>query len=46
METANTIHWIQGWVGLRANLDTVKKKGVPCPYLESNPDSSVIEIIA
>jgi len=45
-ETANTIHRIQGWVGLRANLGIVEKKEVPCPCLESNPDSSLIEIIA
>lgn len=45
-ETANTIHSIQGWVGLIAKLDTVEKKKVPCPCLESNPDSSLIKIIA
>jgi hypothetical protein len=25
-------HWIEGWVGLKAGLDSVKKKKIFCPF--------------
>jgi hypothetical protein len=29
-------HWIEGWVGPRASLDTVEKRKISCPCQESN----------
>jgi hypothetical protein len=31
-------HWIGGWVGPRAGLDTVVKRKILSPCQESNPD--------
>jgi hypothetical protein len=31
------IHWIGGWIGSRARLDTVPKRKNSCPCQESNP---------
>jgi hypothetical protein len=33
-------HWIWGWVGPRAVLDTVAKRKIPSPCRDSNPRSS------
>jgi hypothetical protein len=36
-ERAPGIHWIGGWVGPRASLDTaVVKRRIPSPYRDSN----------
>jgi hypothetical protein len=37
-ETAPGTHWIGGWVGPRAGLDTVPKRKIPIPRRESNSD--------
>jgi hypothetical protein len=34
------IHWIGGWVGLRAGLDEVVRRKIPSFYRDSNPRSS------
>jgi hypothetical protein len=31
------VHWIRGWVALRACLDAVEKKQISYPCQESNP---------
>jgi hypothetical protein len=38
MERAPCTHWIGGWVGPRAGLDTVSKRKIPNPRRDSNPD--------
>jgi hypothetical protein len=35
-ERAPDTHWIGGWVGFRAVLDTVVKRKIPSPWRESN----------
>jgi len=35
-EIAHGTHWIGGWVGHRASLDTVVKRKIPCLCRESN----------
>jgi hypothetical protein len=35
-------HWIVGWVGLRAGLDAVEYRKIPCLSRESNTDSMAI----
>jgi hypothetical protein len=35
-EKAPVTHWIGGWVGLRAVLDTVVKRKILSPHRESN----------
>jgi len=30
-------NWIGGWVGRRADLDSMVKRKIPSPYRESNP---------
>jgi hypothetical protein len=42
-ETAPRIHWIEGWVGPRASLDTVEKRKIPSPCRDSNPDHPIVE---
>jgi hypothetical protein len=37
-ETASRNHWIGGWVGPRAGLETVLKRKIPSPLRDSNPD--------
>jgi hypothetical protein len=37
-ERAPGVHWIGGWVGLRAGLDMVSKRKIPSPSRESNLD--------
>jgi hypothetical protein len=46
IETAAGTHCIGGWVGPRAGLDVMEKRKIPCPCLELNPDSSVIQPVA
>jgi hypothetical protein len=40
-----SIHWIGGWMGLRAGLDMVSKSKIPSPYWDSNPDHPIIQVI-
>jgi hypothetical protein len=42
-ETAPATHWIGGWVGPRAGLDTVSKRKIPSPYRDSNPDNPTVQ---
>jgi hypothetical protein len=37
------MHWIGGWVGLRAILDAVVKRKIPGPHQESNPRTPIIQ---
>jgi hypothetical protein len=37
-ETAMGTHYIEGWVGSRASLDTTENRKVSCPYWDSNFD--------
>jgi hypothetical protein len=39
-ERASGTHWIGGWVGPRAGLDTAVKRKIPSPWRDSNPRSS------
>jgi hypothetical protein len=39
-------HWIGGWVGPRAFLDTVVKRKIPSPRRESNPRTSILQPVA
>jgi len=40
-------HYIGGWVGPRASLDTVSKRKIPSPCWESNPeDHPIIQPVA
>jgi hypothetical protein len=41
-----SIHLDKGKVGLRAWLNAVEKKKIPCNCLESNPDYSVVQSVA
>jgi hypothetical protein len=45
-ERAPGTHWIGGWVGLRAGLDTVVKRKIPSPRRESNPDHAIVQPLA
>jgi hypothetical protein len=38
-EGAPATHWIGGWVGPRAGLDTVAKKKFPAPAETRTPDN-------
>jgi hypothetical protein len=44
-ERAPGAHWIGGWVGPRAVLDTVVKRS-PSPHRESNPRTMIVQPIA
>jgi hypothetical protein len=44
-ERASSTHWIGGWVGPRAGLDTVSKK-ILSPRRESNTDHPVVQSVA
>jgi len=37
-EGVPSAHCIEGWVGLRAGVDPVARREIPCPSRESNPD--------
>jgi len=39
-ERAPGTHWIGGWVGPKAGLDTVVRRKIPSLYRDSNPRSS------
>jgi hypothetical protein len=39
-------HWIGGWVGPRAVLDTAVKRKIPSPRRESNPRTSIVLPVA
>jgi hypothetical protein len=39
-------YYTGGWVGLRAHLDSVEKRKPFCPCSGSNPDSSVVQLVA
>jgi hypothetical protein len=45
-ERAPGTHWIGGWVGPRAVLDTVVKKKIPSPRRESNPRTPIVQPVA
>jgi hypothetical protein len=36
-EKALGTHWMGGWMGLRAGLDAVAERKIPCPCRQSNP---------
>jgi hypothetical protein len=36
-------HWIGGWVGPRAGLDTVSKRKIPNPFRESNSVHPIVQ---
>jgi hypothetical protein len=46
VERAPDIHWIGGWVGPSASLDTVSKRKIPSPRRESNPDHPIVQPVA
>jgi hypothetical protein len=39
-------HWIGGWVGPRAVLDTVVTREIPSPRRESNPRTPIVQPVA
>jgi hypothetical protein len=39
-------HFIKGWAKPRAGLDVMKKRKISSPFWESNPNSSVVHLIA
>jgi hypothetical protein len=41
----NSPHWIRGWVGPRAVLDTVMRK-IPSPRRHSNPRTQTVQPVA
>jgi hypothetical protein len=43
---ASGTHWIGGWVGPRAFLDTVAKRKIPSPRWESNPRTPIVQPVA
>jgi hypothetical protein len=45
-ERAPGTHWIGGWVGPRAVLDTVVKRKIPSPRWESNPITPIVQPVA
>jgi hypothetical protein len=45
-ERATGTHWIGGWVGPRAVLDTVVKRKIPSPCRESNPRTAIVQPVA
>jgi hypothetical protein len=44
-ESAPDTHWIGGWVGSRAVLDTVVKRKIPSPRRESNPSIPIVQAV-
>jgi hypothetical protein len=45
-ERAPGTHWIGGWVGPRAVLDTVVERKIPNPRRESNPRTPIVQPVA
>jgi hypothetical protein len=45
-EKASGTHWIGGWVGPRAVLDTVVKRKIPSPRREWNPRTPIVQPVA
>jgi hypothetical protein len=45
-ETAPGTHWIGGWVGPRAVLNSVVKRKIPSPRRESNPKTPIVQPVA
>jgi len=45
-EIAPGTHWIGRWVGPRAGLDVVVKRKIPSPRRESNPRTSIVQLVA
>jgi hypothetical protein len=45
-ERAPGTHWIGGWAGPRAVLDTVVKRKIPSPCWESNPRTPIVQPVA
>jgi hypothetical protein len=45
-ERVSDTHWIGGWVGPRAVLDTVVKKKIPSHRRESNPKTPIVKPVA
>jgi hypothetical protein len=45
-ERAPGTHWIGGWVGPRASLDTVVKRKIPSPCWESNSGTPIVQPVA
>jgi hypothetical protein len=45
-ERAPGTHWIGGWVGPRAVLDTVVKRKIPTSRQESNPRTTIVQPMA
>jgi hypothetical protein len=45
-ERAPGTHWIGGWVGSRAVLDTVVKRKIPSPRRESNSRTPIVQPVA
>jgi hypothetical protein len=44
-EILSGTHWIGGWMGPRIDLDVMAKKGIPCPWRESNSCLSACELL-
>jgi hypothetical protein len=44
-ERAPGTHWIGGWMGLRAVVDTVVKRKIPSPCWELNPTKEYIWLL-
>jgi hypothetical protein len=44
-ERAPGTHWIGGWVGPRAILDTVVKRKIPGSHWESNPGTPIVQLL-
>jgi hypothetical protein len=45
-ERAPGTHWIGGWLGPRAGLDTVVNRKIPSPRRESNPRTPIVQHVA
>jgi hypothetical protein len=39
-------HWIGGWMGPSAVLDTVMMRKIPIPRQESNPRTPIAQLVA
>jgi hypothetical protein len=45
-ERALSTHWVGGWVGPRAFLDTVVKRKIPGLRQESKPRTPIVQLVA